>query len=311
MQNEEWERIYIEEIKRNFFNAGESADKPIAYITGGQSGSGKSGIKEDVKATDTRKFVLIDIDELRSYHPDHVRLQQSNDRDAANHTHSDAKAWSKQLLSDAIAEKKNIFLDQTSKNPDNLKNLVARLKQNGYEVDIRLMAVPFEVSKERVEKRYLNEKEQDGYGRDCNIDLQKQSYHGVGESYHFLKKHIANTSTGKNLLVDRLSIYGENGDKLAEINANQAIEQSKLDQMDSLFVRKRLGDEAARKILSQVFLNTSLQDLPDLPEKYPALKEATAYIQSALSDTAKQANQSHYGGAYQARASFRQYLQAV
>ena len=111
--------------------------------------------------------------------------------------------------------------------------------------------------------------------------------------------------------MDRLSIYGENGDKLAEINANQAIEQSKLDQMDSLFVRKRLGDEAARKILSQVFLNTSLQDLPDLPEKYPALKEATAYIQSALSDTAKQANQSHYGGAYQARASFRQYLQAV
>ena len=86
MQNEEWERIY-KRIKRDFFNAGESADKPIAYITGGQSGSGKSGIKEDVKATDTRKFVLIDIDELRSYHPDHVRLQQSNDRDAANQSH--------------------------------------------------------------------------------------------------------------------------------------------------------------------------------------------------------------------------------
>ncbi|EMA4439484.1 zeta toxin family protein [Acinetobacter baumannii] len=193
----------LEIIKSLFLSTSTSQHAPEAYITGGQPGSGKGKLASDgVKYFENRGgSVLIDADLLRVYHPEYHQLMVKDDKSAAYHTHEDASLWSKQLFTAAIAEKKNIVLDQVSSDSETLKLKIQELRNNGYKlVQWHVMAVSPKISRQRIYLRYETEKAQNnGCGR------------FVPESIHSVYKNIPTSvqNIEKENVVNQIIIYNQ------------------------------------------------------------------------------------------------------
>ncbi len=154
---------------------------PVAIITGGQPGSGKSGITDRAKAELRGQggYVLVDADKVRTRHPDYARLMREDDTTAANKTHPDAGAWAGRLGRDAIASKRNVIFDQTSKDPGAVLDLARKLREAGYRVELRVMAVNPQVSEQRIHMRYESQKAATGHGRFSTKDNHDIAFDGV------------------------------------------------------------------------------------------------------------------------------------
>jgi len=94
----EHEAVYAD-IERKYLPRAHPQERPRAIITGGQPGSGKSGITSAAQAELAGQggYVLVDADKLRDRHRDYQRLMQEDDRTAANETHANAGAWAGRL----------------------------------------------------------------------------------------------------------------------------------------------------------------------------------------------------------------------
>lgn len=199
------------EIAGDYLGQAQTQEKPRAVITGGQPGSGKGTLADQAgdEFKSTGSFVLIDVDELRKMHPLYEQLQHENDREAANLVHPDASAWASQLLQDAAAARKNLVIDQTSKSPDALLDLSKQLKEAGYQVEMRCIAVNPEISEGRIHKRYEEEKRDFGVGRFVPAEIHYAAYLGLPESIAAVEREKA---------VDTLKIYDQNQENIYEIN---------------------------------------------------------------------------------------------
>lgn len=144
---------------------------------------------------------MVDVDRLRTLHPDHAGLMDENDRNAANFTHDDASEWAKRLASDAVANRYNIIIDQTSKSPDSLIARITQLHEAGYHVELRVMAVNPEVSEQRIYTRYEREKSISGAGRFTPKAVHDDAYVGVAQSVAAVERERP---------VDKISIYDKN-----------------------------------------------------------------------------------------------------
>ena len=155
--------------------------QPVAIITGGQPGSGKSTLRRNAELTLEKHggTAISDPDELRRFHPRFMEFNALDDKTTASKTQADASAWAKQLLADAIAERRNIVLDRTLGSPGQLAQMADMLKSAGYDIRIEAMAVRAEVSAVRIFYRYEHERERYGYGRFTPLEFHDQAYAGL------------------------------------------------------------------------------------------------------------------------------------
>ena len=187
----------------------ESQEHPRAIIIGGQPGSGK-GVLTTQAARELHKeggFVLVDADKLRARHPDNNQLMRENDRAAANLTHNDASKWAKRLANDAIEGRRNLVIDQTSKSPDALMVRTKQLREAGYTVELRVMAVNAETSEQRIHTRYEREKAADGAGRFTPKFVHDAAYVGIPESVAAVEREKA---------VDAIAVYDKHQIRIYE-----------------------------------------------------------------------------------------------
>lgn len=197
-----------ERIAKKYLSA-ESQEHPRAIIIGGQPGSGKGSLTT-IAARELHKnggFVLVDADKLRSRHPDNNQLMRENDRAAANLTHNDASKWAKRLTNDAIEGRKNLVIDQTSKSPDALIARTKQLREAGYTVELRVMAVNAETSEQRIHTRYEREKAADGAGRFTPKAVHDEAYVGLPESVAAVEREKT---------VDAISVYDKHQVRIYE-----------------------------------------------------------------------------------------------
>lgn len=168
-------------IAQYYLPRSEPREHPHAIVTAGQPGAGKSGLasaaKEELRANGG--YVLVDADKLRVRHRDFEKLLHEDDRSAADKTHADAGAWSTRLLNDAAAGKRNLVIDQTSRDPEAVRRLADGLHQAGYTVELRVMAVNERISEQRIHTRYEQQKAVDGYGRFSNPVNHAAAYAAV------------------------------------------------------------------------------------------------------------------------------------
>ena len=160
------ESIYAAQIAARYLPRSKPQEHPTAVITGGQPGSGKSSLTA-IALSQFRDsgYVLVDADKLRPFHPDYRRLMLTDDRNAANRTHADCGPWANRLLHDGVQGRRNIIIDQTSRDPEALAKMTAGLRQAGYRIELHVMAVPTAVSEQRIHERYEGQKEASGFGR--------------------------------------------------------------------------------------------------------------------------------------------------
>lgn len=199
--------LYYREIEQKYLPKSEPQENPRAIITGAQPGSGKSGLTD--RAKDELRgqggFALIDADKLRGYSPHLKQALQENDREAANLTHADAGKWASRFALVAAQHRRNLIIDQTSKDPAALSETASRLRSAGYGIELRVLAVNPLVSQQRIHMRYETQKANIGHGRFSTQENHDAAYAGLIKSVQAMEQ-------GRG--VDAISVYDKNHNKI-------------------------------------------------------------------------------------------------
>ena len=144
-------RIY-EEYRDRCLKVSVSQDYPVAVITGGQPGSGKSGLMSLAKSRlyEHGGFVYAEIKTLRAHHPDYRRFFLESRFEAESATASDVVLWMNNLIRHASSDCRNLIINHASRDPDLLTAIALELRRLGYMVELHVAAVNAEVSEQRV-----------------------------------------------------------------------------------------------------------------------------------------------------------------
>ena len=116
---------------------------PLAAITGGQPGSGKSKLIEALEIYRFKSSALtISGDDLRHYHPEHERLLHDDPLNAAFYTDRDSGRWVEMLIDWVSKEVRvNIIIESTMRNPETFRITAKLLRERGYRVEAHAIAV--------------------------------------------------------------------------------------------------------------------------------------------------------------------------
>lgn len=187
-------------------------ERPRAIILAGQPGAGKSGLKHAALAElpEDEGAVVVDTDELRAEHPAYLSLMAADDRTAAGLVQKDAGQWADELTHDAMAQRRNLVIDGTLKNPGNARRLCADLRAQGYDVEVRAIAVSREDSILGVYSRYETQKAQSGSGRWVPESVHDEAFAGLPRSLDALEREGA---------VARMTVYRRGEDGPVEVHA--------------------------------------------------------------------------------------------
>jgi hypothetical protein len=134
------------------------------------------------------RYVLIDADQLRAFHPRYQEALAKDDTTAANLVHPDAGVWANRLIRDAVAARYHLIIDQTSRDPAALKAMADGLRQAGYQTDLRVMATRGEVSWQRVRTRYQEQKGSHGHGRFSTRDKHDEACAGIAATVEAVER---------------------------------------------------------------------------------------------------------------------------
>lgn len=155
---------------------------PVAILTGGQPGSGKSYIVRSVgvEFENLGGVVKIDPDEVRPTLPYMQTRIAAGDLDIPDAAYSDAGTIAYKMIQVAKAERRNVVIDGTLQNTDRALGLAAEMEKAGYTVEFRGMAVPPDLSHART---YTRREEQiasspTGFGRGVGDDFHDQAVDG-------------------------------------------------------------------------------------------------------------------------------------
>lgn len=145
-----------------------ASTNPKGIILGGQPGSGKSYLKDEVILEFNESFIFISTDDLRLYHPAYLELQQNPEtvQNATNLVNSYASTWTEELIKYCIENKYNLIIDSTlGGNIKAVYDTIDMFRNNGYQVHLRVMAVPAIISKLSIFLRYESQLAEKGFAR--------------------------------------------------------------------------------------------------------------------------------------------------
>jgi hypothetical protein len=145
LSDSENQRIFDARIKPRLFAGVQPALRPAAVIFGGQPGSGKSAAL-DLAADDLAQrggAVQIIGDDLRVFHPDNARLMREDDKTAALYTGPDSGRWVEKGIAHAKEQRFNIIIEGTMRDSNVVAATMIGLRDAGYEIDARALAVHF------------------------------------------------------------------------------------------------------------------------------------------------------------------------
>lgn len=182
-------RIYSRRILPEFLASTEPRERPVAIITGGQPGAGKARLVADAyrEMAGQGRAVVVDADMLRAHHPDYARLVHSGNLEAANLTHADASEWAVRLRASAMAGRRNLIVDQTSRDPAAFAAMCDQLREGKVaRIELRAMAVTSAVSRLRTFARYESQLEHGG-GRFSTRNNHDAAYEGLAKTIELVE----------------------------------------------------------------------------------------------------------------------------
>ena len=165
--------------------------KPVCFLYGGGSASGKSTIINNlvtpiIKSTGL-KFANLDCDELKKSLPEYEMFKQQNENTAAMRVHRESSDLCNECIDAMIRRNKCFTYDGVMGNYKRYEDLVSRLKRHGYEVHIVAADVPVEVALQRASLR----------DRKIDDEIVKRAHKDFGTAFPQIMK----------LPVDSFSLY--------------------------------------------------------------------------------------------------------
>jgi hypothetical protein len=214
------ERIFKVAIEPTEFKHLVRQNKPTAIFVGGQPGAGKTGLQDVIiPQSGLTDIVIINGDDLRSYHPNNDELLMADDTVAASFTDADVGQWIEQAIDLVVSAEANSLVEGTLRNPVTTITSANNFKTAGFKTELHVILAHEFFSRLRIFNRYLYQKREYGAGRytlkqahDAAYEVLPQSLNTIIESKTF----------------DRLVLYSIERDVLLEsavlgINIRQSV----------------------------------------------------------------------------------------
>lgn len=128
--------------------------KPKAYLLGGQAGAGKTTLHHLIKRELEGNVIVIDNDRFKPLHPKYKRLVEHYGRDAIKYVSGFSGEVTEALITIFSDWGYNLIIEGTLRTKEVPYKTATLLKEKGYEVNLYVMAVPFELSYLSTIKRY-------------------------------------------------------------------------------------------------------------------------------------------------------------
>lgn len=196
----EHQAIFEREIKPDLFAGAKPSIQPVAVIFGGQPGAGKSAaVDEAIKELGPRGgAVQIIGDDLRDFHPKYERLMDADDKTAAFYTDRDTGRWIEKSIAEAKVQRVNIVIEGTMRDADKVAATMQSLREAGYQIDARALAVTSRLSEQGIMQRYESQKVDRGVGRMTTLEAHQAAYDGMLQTLGRIEGQK---------LADRVTIY--------------------------------------------------------------------------------------------------------
>lgn len=142
----------IQKATRKIINAlskfASPSDQPLVVVVGGQSGSGKTALIDyTAQMSSKRKFVQIDNDYFRSFHPKEAEIRAKYPDYFTIATDQLGLGITADIIEYFKSHRYNIILHQTMKSNRIVDDAITKFIDAGYTVGVRTFAVPYFESK--------------------------------------------------------------------------------------------------------------------------------------------------------------------
>lgn len=183
-----------------------------AIIVLGYSGAGKSTIARPGGEIDTTGFLPMGADDFKPIilddylktpepYPFHGNLTENNIARVSDELRQD-------LQETAMKAGYNFVIGPVGRNPNEIMDTIALLKQNGYSVELPFLDVPAQVAIGRTIKRFL---QAGGLDSTMRYIRPGYTYGAVGKPQALVAQLLRNMATGKGVQVDGISIWDGSG----------------------------------------------------------------------------------------------------
>ncbi|RRD64235.1 zeta toxin of the postsegregational killing system [Comamonadaceae bacterium OH2310_COT-174] len=196
----EHQAIFERRIKPDLFAGAKSSSQPVAVIFGGQPGAGKSAAVDAAMGELSSQGGAVQIigDDLRDYHPNYAKLMEADDKTAAFYTDRDTGRWVEKAIAEAKAQRVNIVIEGTMRDGEKVASTMDSLREAGYRIDARALAVSSRLSEQGIMQRYENQKADRGAGRMTTAQAHQAAYDGMLQTLERIEDQK---------LADSLTIY--------------------------------------------------------------------------------------------------------
>ena len=260
--------IYDSVLRKAHFEGVLPADSPTLTIIAGQPGSGKStAMRQLIEASAAPHFTVIEKDRLRTFHPGNEALLREVKYFSSAYMHHDTKRWFDRLLADAISGRFNIVLHQCGIVPDGNILWLRLVRERGYRIILRILAVPFFSSELGIVERYETARKYHGFGR-----LTPQEKHQ--KHYDALTELLRNVELYQ--LADSISVGNFAGDTVYDSSA-----KGNTVTATQAFVRERTrgltpdeSKEQCARLQSVIAMMVENGSAADDPSRYAAMLSA-------------------------------------
>lgn len=283
------ERAY-KDVERDALARTTPQEHPKAILLGGQPGAGKSALAAEAvrELRASGGAVVIDADRMREENPRYKQLSKEDPQNAADRTQKEAGEWATRLTMAAVENRRNLVVDGTMRSPENIRDLAMRLKDNGYEVEARVLAVNPETSMTRARLRFEEQVAERGTGRFVNKEQHDNAYAGMAESVRALER---------DKLTDSVRVYDANQRQIYENRQERGDWQRKAEAVRVLEQeRTRPWTHSERRDYV-----TALEDINALAKQREGVRDNVTYTVGTVAKN----DPKEYSNVHEAARAFR------
>lgn len=199
----ELENIFRNNILPRYSPQLSTCTQPVCYILGGQPGSGKTtmiqGLVEDARDIP----LIINGDDLRSFHPMMRDFLESDDKNASDLVQADCNYWVGALIRLCLENQTSFVVEGTMRSSVAAIKTAREAKNHGFEVEAHVMSIPPMVSQASIFARYEYQKTTTGAGRYVKPSSHQEATQGLPNSLRDISRQAS--------LFDTISIHTHDG----------------------------------------------------------------------------------------------------
>lgn len=166
--------IYVDNIKIY------QSERPIGVVLGGQPAAGKASLIRYLRQTyNSAKFIVINGDEYRQFHPRAQKISETYGQDAPKYTQAFSNALVEHLKAECLRLGCNFIIEGTMRSFEVIRKTAQQIKQAGFSCEAHVLAVHRNDSLLGIFQRFEGDKQRTGIGRFSPVDVHDEAYRQI------------------------------------------------------------------------------------------------------------------------------------